>query len=125
MHVVVGIITNTNNEILIAKRPMHTYKGGLWEFPGGKVELNEAPRAALERELAEELNIKVITATPWLEITHDYDDRVVFLDTWRITAYQGEAIGHEGQEIRWVDAKQLMDFEFPAGNRVLIQKLLA
>ena len=62
MHVAVGVIVNEQQEILIAKRPDHQYKGGLWEFPGGKVEPGETVYNALLRELNEEVNIQVIHA---------------------------------------------------------------
>lgn len=123
MHVVVGIIQNAIGEILIAERPNHKYKGGLWEFPGGKVENNELAFDALQRELKEELNIHVISAVRWLEHQHDYSDRIVLLDTWTITAFSGTPEGAEGQLIRWVSPKDLQQFQFPEGNHFILEKL--
>lgn len=123
MHVAVGIIINPQGEVLIAKRPAHKYKGGLWEFPGGKLEPGETVFKALERELKEEIGIQIIAAAPWLQITHDYKDRNVLLDTWLITHYSGEPQGQEGQDIRWVKPALLNQFEFPDGNRAIIEKL--
>ncbi len=123
MHVAVGIIRQPTGEILIAKRPMDKYKGGLWEFPGGKVEADETVLQALTRELKEELGIEVLLAESWLQFEYDYKDRIVLLDTWIVTSYSGEPQGAEGQAIRWVLPHELSQYEFPAGNNVILAKL--
>lgn len=123
MQVIVGIIINSQQEILIAQRPQDKYKGGLWEFPGGKIEANELPIQALKRELSEEIAIDVIDATPWISIQHDYGDRIVLLNTWFVTHYSGEPYGREGQAIAWVKQPALTHFEFPAGNHDIIKRL--
>src|SRR5579872_4050484 len=107
MHVAVGVIFNPQREVLIAKRPAHKYKGGLWEFPGGKVEAGEAVFAALQRELHEEIGIEIIHAHPWLQVEHDYQDRKVLLDTWIVTQFSGEPASQEGQVILWVNPNDL------------------
>lgn len=124
MHVAVGIIRNSLGEILIAKRPEGKYKAGLWEFPGGKVEAGEDTLQALTRELQEELNIQVMEAKPWLQIQHDYGDRVVLLDAWQVTEFSGTPRGAEGQVIAWVSVCKLHQFDFPDGNRVLLEQLV-
>lgn len=123
MHVAVGIIRNALGEILIAQRPDHKYKGGLWEFPGGKIENSETSFQALQRELKEELNIHIIAADYWLQFQHDYPDRVVVLDTWNVTEFSGKPEGAEGQNIRWVSLDDLHQFEFPEGNCFILDKL--
>jgi len=124
MHVAVGIIRNATGDILIAQRPQHKYKGGLWEFPGGKIEANETVFEALQRELQEELDITVLSAEPWLKFQHDYTDRIVMLDVWTVTDFSGEPRGKENQPIRWISPHDFYHFEFPAGNRVILEKLL-
>ncbi len=123
MHVAVGIIRNALGEILIAQRPKDKYKGGLWEFPGGKIEPEETIFQALQRELKEELGILVLAANPWLQFQHDYTDRIVLLDVWNVIQFSGEPNGKEGQPIQWVNHQQLHQFEFPAGNQVILEKL--
>lgn len=123
MHVAVGVIRNSLGEILIAQRPKNKYKGGLWEFPGGKVEQNETVFQALQRELKEELAIEVISAESWLQFQHDYSDRIVLLDTWNVTAFSGEPRGVEGQLIRWVLPEDFHQFEFPEGNKFILEQL--
>ena len=124
MHVAVGIIFNAQREVLIAKRLAHQYKGGLWEFPGGKVEAGETVFAALQRELHEEIGVKIIHAEPWLKVPYDYQDRQVLLDTWLVTQLIGEPVGQEGQDILWVKPRDLNQFQFPDGNQPIIDKLL-
>ncbi|MDO8954010.1 MAG: 8-oxo-dGTP diphosphatase MutT [Gammaproteobacteria bacterium] len=124
LHVVIGIIINANNECCIAKRAKHVHLGGLWEFPGGKVEPNEEANIALARELNEELGIIVQRASPFIQIPYDYVDRKVFLDFWLITEFTGEAKGREGQPVKWVPLPQLAEYEFPEANRLVIAHLL-
>lgn len=120
VHVAVGVIVNTDGKILIAKRPVSAHQGGLWEFPGGKVDAGEAIEQALVRELHEELAIDVLASQPLIQIRHHYPDKSVLLDVHKITHFLGAPIGNEGQPIQWVDAKALNNFEFPAANRPII-----
>lgn len=125
VHVAVAVITDGNGQILIARRPENVHQGGLWEFPGGKVEPGERLEQALQRELHEELGIELKACQPLLEIHHDYADKQVFLDVWRVTAFSGEAYGREQQPIRWVAAEALADYDFPAANQPILKALLA
>jgi 8-oxo-dGTP diphosphatase len=115
VHVVAAVIKR-GDEILIARRPDHVHQGGKWEFPGGKVEPGEAVANALNRELQEELGIQVIDAKPLITIAHDYPDKQVLLDVWRVSQFAGEPQGLEGQEVKWVESECLPDYEFPAAN---------
>ncbi len=121
LHVVAAVIRDPQGQILIAQRPAHKHQGGLWEFPGGKVEAGEAPAVALERELAEELGIRVTAARPLLQVRHDYPDQAVLLDVWQVDAFTGEAHAAEGQPLAWVAPRALLDYEFPAANRPIVQ----
>jgi len=124
LHVAVGIIIKPENQILISERPAHTYKGGLWEFPGGKVEVGEDIYKALQRELREELDIEVVKAEPWLKFDYDYNDRFVTLDVWKVTQFNGEPRGAEQQKILWIPIADLNKYEFPQGNKPICEKLL-
>ncbi|MDR6678481.1 Nudix family hydrolase [Pseudomonas oryzihabitans] len=121
LHVVAAVIRNPQGQILIAQRPAHKHQGGLWEFPGGKVEAGEAPAAALARELVEELGIQVTAARPLLQVRHDYPDQAVLLDVWQVDAFTGEAHGAEGQPLAWVAPRELAGYDFPAANRPIVQ----
>ena len=120
VHVAVGVIVNADGKILIAKRALSAHQGGLWEFPGGKVDAGETIQQALVRELREELAIDVLTSKPLIQIRHHYPDKSVLLDVHKITQFTGEPCGNEGQPVQWVDAKELNKFEFPAANRPII-----
>jgi 8-oxo-dGTP diphosphatase len=115
IHVVAAVI-ECGDEVLIARRPDHVHQGGKWEFPGGKLEAGESAADGLVREIHEELGISVTASQPLIRIAHDYPDKQVLLDVWRVTAFAGEPTGVEGQDIRWVARNALRNFEFPAAN---------
>ncbi|MGY4530994.1 8-oxo-dGTP diphosphatase [Pseudomonas sp. TE3786] len=120
VHVAAAVIRGTDGRILLARRPDDKHQGGLWEFPGGKVEEGESVRAALGRELAEELGIQVTAARPLIQVRHDYPDKHVLLDVWEVSAFTGEPHGAEGQPLAWVSNRELNDYEFPAANRPIV-----
>ncbi|WP_405118926.1 Nudix family hydrolase [Pseudomonas leptonychotis] len=120
IHVAAAVIRGKDGQILIAKRCDDKHQGGLWEFPGGKVEAGETAQAALARELEEELGILVTTARPLIQVRHDYPDKHVLLDVWDVSAFTGEPHGAEGQPLAWVSARQLSEYEFPAANRPIV-----
>ncbi|CDH44245.1 8-oxo-dGTP diphosphatase MutT [Candidatus Contendibacter odensensis] len=121
VHVAVGILADATGAILIARRPDHVHQGGLWEFPGGKVEVDETVERALVRELREELGITVQAAAPLMQVHHAYSDQTVLLDVWRVTVYHGEPQGRENQPLAWVLPAKLADFAFPAADAPIIQ----
>ena len=119
-HVVAAVIVNGAGRVLLAKRSLDRHQGGLWEFPGGKVEQGEASRAALVRELYEELGIVVQNARPLIKVRHAYPDKSVLLDVWRVSAFTGQLHGREGQPIDWVSPQDLPYRDFPAANRAIV-----
>jgi 8-oxo-dGTP diphosphatase len=121
--VVAAVILDERNHCLLALRPKHKHQGGLWEFPGGKVEAGEAPFVALCRELEEELALDVQSAEPLLTTTHDYADKRVTLDVWVVREFAGEPRGMEGQELRWYAPDELQALAFPAANYPILQAL--
>ena len=123
VHVAVAALVNSRREVLISKRPAGVHQGGLWEFPGGKLEVNEHVEAALGRELHEELGIQPVTLRPLIRVRHDYPDKSVLLDVWYVSGFSGEPVGREGQSIRWVPVDRLADYEFPEANLPIITAL--
>ncbi len=121
MYVVVGVITNASYEILLALRDIQAHQGGLWEFPGGKIESNETVEQALQRELYEELGISVQQARPLIRIQHAYSDKTVLLDVWQIENWTGYAHGKEGQTVEWCAKHNLSQKQFPAANYPIIR----
>lgn len=123
VQVAVGVIEDPRGDIMIARRPDTAHQGGLWEFPGGKVDPGESLEAALARELKEELDIEVLASEPLIEIHHDYPDKSVWLQVRRVTRFAGEARGNEGQPVRWVAPDRLSEYDFPAANRPILNAL--
>lgn len=120
IEVAAAVIRGADGRVLIARRPQDKHQGGLWEFPGGKIEPGESAEAALDRELHEELGIRVREARPLIRIHHDYPDKHVLLDVWEVTAFDGEPHGAEGQPLAWVRVQDLPNYEFPAANRPIV-----
>ena len=101
------MLADGSGRVLISQRPPGKHMAGAWEFPGGKRRADEAPFAALRRELLEELGVDVVRAEPLLEVEHDYTDRRVRLDVWWVVEYLNEPAAIENQALRWVDAGEL------------------
>lgn len=120
VHVAAAVIRANDGRILIARRADNQHQGGLWEFPGGKVEAGEAVEIALARELQEELGIVVTQARPLIKVRHDYPDKQVLLDVWEVNGFTGEPHGAEGQPLAWVSARELAQYEFPAANQPIV-----
>lgn len=123
VHVAVGVISDGADKVLIAHRAKHLHQGGLWEFPGGKVEAGETVEQALQRELHEELAIDVGKFEQLLTISHDYSDKSVLLDVWWISSFSGEPQGRQGQPLRWVAIAELNQLDFPAANKAIVTAL--
>ncbi len=121
LHVAVAVISDAGGRILVARRPDHVHQGGLWEFPGGKVEVGETVQQALRREILEELGLDVRGVRPLIRVCHDYPGRAVLLDVWRVTQYEGLARGREGQRLRWVTPADLGGLAFPAANLPIVR----
>ncbi len=116
IHVAAAVIVNRAGEVLLARRPGHVHQGGLWEFPGGKLEPTEDSESGLARELEEELGITPTSCRPLIRIPYHYPDKSVLLDVWRVDAWRGEPHGREGQPVEWVPAPDLLERAFPAAN---------
>ncbi|WP_300731633.1 Nudix family hydrolase [Pseudomonas sp.] len=120
VHVAAAVIRGADGKVLIARRADAQHQGGLWEFPGGKVEAAETVEAALARELKEELGIVVQVARPLIKVAHDYPDKQVLLDVWEVSAFTGLPAGAEGQPLAWVAPRDLPGYDFPAANAPIV-----
>jgi 8-oxo-dGTP diphosphatase len=123
IHVVAGALADRHGRILIARRPEGVHQGGLWEFPGGKLEPGEQPDAALVRELLEELDVEPRVWRPLIRVAHDYEDRQILLDVYLVDAYSGVPVGREGQPLAWVAPQDMDPALFPAADRPIIDAL--
>ena len=123
IHVVAGVLRDAQGNILLAQRPVDKHLGGLWEFPGGKCEVNESAVDALSRELHEELGIADISSRPLIQVRHDYGDKKIFLDVYLVTHWQGEPVGKEGQPLTWVSLNEMEQYDMPAADEPIIKAL--
>ncbi|MCI0668263.1 MAG: Nudix family hydrolase [Methylococcaceae bacterium] len=123
IQVAVGVVADSSGKILIARRLESAHQGGMWEFPGGKIKPGEPVLTALRRELGEELGIEAGRAWPLIRIRHRYPDLSVVLHVFRVEDFSGQALGREGQETRWVDARDLCRFAFPEANLPIISAI--
>ncbi len=122
VHVAVGVIKQ-ENKFFLTKRLADVHQGGKWEFPGGKVEVDETVHQALYRELKEEVAIDILTCTPLMQINHDYGDKKVLLDVFVVDNFTGQAKALEGQQEGWFTLVEFSTLNFPAANQAIIDKL--
>lgn len=120
---VVGAIYNNQSQLLISKRQAHQFMPGFWELPGGKINEHESKKAAIARELKEELGIVVKKASLYKQMSHVYADRVVQLWIYNIDEYLNEANGLEGQQINWVDISDLYNHELLPTMKAFIDSI--
>jgi 8-oxo-dGTP diphosphatase len=123
IRVAAGVLADASGRVLVSRRPADKHAGGAWEFPGGKLAEGETPRAGLDRELAEELGIRVTGAEPLVDYTHAYPDRDVSLHVFRVTSWEGEPRGLEGQPLRWVAVAELLDAGLLPADRPIVARL--
>ncbi|MCH9745740.1 MAG: Nudix family hydrolase [Proteobacteria bacterium] len=123
INAVVGVLQNSANEMLIAKRQTHQFMGGFWELPGGKIEPGESAEAAIVRELHEELGVVVTDLSIHQTMVYQYPDRVVELSIYSIDRYQGSPKGIEGQTIAWVDIKSLSQYKLLPTMKAFISSI--
>lgn len=121
----VGVLRDQHGRILVAERPPGKHMAGHWEFPGGKLEAGEQPWAGLVRELEEELGIVARDGRPLICIEHTYPDRVVLLDTWLVTHFDGTPQGRDGQRLAWIAPEAALDHGLLAADRPIIEALPA
>jgi 8-oxo-dGTP diphosphatase len=120
LQVAVGVVKNTKGQVLISLRDKSLHQGGLWEFPGGKIEPEESAEQALVRELKEELAITVITAVPLITVKHQYPDLAVQLHVFLVEHFSGTAKSCGGQPFKWANPDELANHAFPAANQPII-----
>lgn len=122
-HVAVAVIVNQNDEVCISLRHKDSHQGGLWEFPGGKIEAGESVEQALVREIKEEIDLDITHTRPLIKITHDYIDKSVCLHVHKVISYTGKIDGREGQQVKWLPIDELQSHAFPEANQAIIKAL--
>ena len=118
-------LIDVDGRVLLAQRPEGKSMAGLWEFPGGKVELGETPEAALIRELQEELGIDTWASclAPLTFASHSYDDFHLMMPLFACRKWEGTPQAREGQTLKWVKPADMRDYPMPAADIPLIAVL--
>ena len=120
----IAIVQNEHKKLLISRRQKGQHLAGKWEFPGGKVEQNEALEVAMLRELKEEVGLTATKYSLFDSLNFQYDDVDLSLHFYLVTEYKGQATSLEGQQIKWITAAELTQYDFPKANLTVINKLL-
>lgn len=125
VHVAAAIMLNDNGEVLLAERPEGKIWPGYWEFPGGKIEGNELPEAALIREMREEIGTKPIALEPFTFIseTRTAEGYHVVVLCYLCRAWEGTPRPLENQRIAWAKPEALDEYRILPSNTGIIRKL--
>jgi 8-oxo-dGTP diphosphatase len=126
--VAAAALIDSSGRVLITQRPAHKQLGGLWEFPGGKVELGEAPEQALVRELKEELDLTVEpdALDPFAFASHAYPDFHLLMPLYVATKFGGvmKLDPNSAQAAKWVQPQELRAHDMPPADVVLVNRLI-
>ena len=120
---VVAALIKKGDKFLICQRPQNKARGLLWEFVGGKVEKGESKKLALMRECKEELNIILDVGDVFIDVTHEYPDIVVHLTLFNAVIAEGEPQLIEHNDMKWITATEIPNYEFCPADKVILQKL--
>ena len=123
VHVAAAVLRDARGRILLARRTAGRDLAGAWEFPGGKVEPGESPREALDRELHEELGIRVLDAVPLVAVPQAYPDKRIVLDVYTVDSYDGTPRGRERQALAWSPLEKLHGYPMPPADRPVVSVL--
>ncbi|MGB3768418.1 MAG: A/G-specific adenine glycosylase [Phormidesmis sp.] len=119
----VAVITDAQGKILIDRRKQEGLLGGLWEFPGGKIEPGETVEACVSREIKEELGIEIEVGSRLITIDHAYTHFKVTLNVFNCIHLSGEPQPLESDEVKWVTLDEIDEYPFPKANSQIIEAL--
>ena len=119
----IGIILNKYGQILIDQRLENSSMGGMWEFPGGKRELNEEIKKTIHREIMEELGISIKVEYKLISFDYAYSHKKLFFSVYLCKLLSGSPKPIKSQKLLWVDPERLFDFSFPEANTIIIRAI--
>lgn len=124
INVVGAIIRNKDGKILIAKRNLQKSQGGLWEFPGGKIEEGESKEEAIVREIKEELSMDISCDSLFDEHSFEYTDKTINLIVLNCTMIGESYEVLEHEDVKWVSENDMKNFEFAPADVYFVEKLI-
>ena len=120
-----GIIYNSSDNFLIARKRKGLSMEGLWEFPGGKLEYAESAESCLERELMEELNIEVKNIRLYLNYNYELENQLLEFHVFLCHYDKGEIVLKDHDIIKWISTVEIKNYEFSAPDHPVIKKLIS
>ncbi len=124
MDIVTAAVIRDDTKVLIARRNKDKHLGGKWEFPGGKLEPNETPEQCLERELLEELSIKVNVREFICSNKFVYEHTAIELLAFNVQYISGDFRLVDHDKLQWVSIQELENFDFSDADKPIINKLM-
>lgn len=124
INVVAAVIIDENGKILITQRNLKKSQGGLWEFPGGKIEPNETREEAIVRELREELNIDTKVEGYIDEKIFNYPEKDINLIALQCKILGGNMVLNEHEDAKWIDRKEFYNYEFAPADMFIVKNIM-
>jgi len=121
--VVAAVIRDAGGRVLLTPRPKDRHMGGLWEFPGGKIDDGEGPVEALVRELEEELCLTAVIDQPLTFAVHEEPGLRILLLFFSARILSGAPRPREGQAVKWVPVSELPSYPTPPADADIVQRL--
>ena len=113
-----------NNKLLIGLRAENDNGGGLWEFPGGKIENNESSEEAVIRELREELDIVVHKPKKVMQYLHRFKNLIYDISFFEVASFKGSIKNIVHDELKWTDLASINNYNFISGDLLIIEGLI-
>ena len=113
-----------NNKVLIGLRSRSDNGGGLWEFPGGKIEIDESSEDAVIRELSEELDIVVHKPKKVMQYLHRFKNLIYDISFFEVISFKGSIKNKVHDELKWTDLANINNYNFISGDLLIIEGLI-
>lgn len=123
INVVAAVICNEDNKILIAQRNLKKSQGGLWEFPGGKIEQGETKEQAIIREIKEEMNLDIKVEKYLAEKTFEYPEKVINLIALKCRIISGKIMLNEHEDVKWINKDEFKQFDFAPADSFIVENI--
>lgn len=124
INVVAAVIMDDNNRILITQRNLKKSQGGLWEFPGGKIENGETKEQAIVREIKEELDVNIRADQYIDEKVFNYPEKDINLIAIKCSILDGNIVLKEHEDAKWVTSDELVNYNFAPADEFIVNTLL-